>query len=83
MIVAGDLNMNLGGKPYYGTNQSRALLQAGLIEADMTCVTETDNFPPDQLDHRRSTTSAPVHALAGPWRPSRLDGTRKHPTGTS
>ena len=61
LIVAGDLNMNLGGKHYYGTKYGRAVLRRALAEADMVCLTETENFPPGQLDH------PPIdHICAGP-----------------
>lgn len=51
VIVAGDLNQDLGGKHYYGTRACRALLREELTRADLTCLTTTDRFDPDVLQH--------------------------------
>lgn len=42
LCVAGDFNMNLRGPHYYGTAQGRRMLKAGLEEAGLACLTETD-----------------------------------------
>lgn len=61
LIVAGDLNQDLGGKHYYGTKACRALLNTDLVGADLVCLTTTDRFDPDALQH------PPIdHVCAGP-----------------
>jgi endonuclease/exonuclease/phosphatase family metal-dependent hydrolase len=61
LIVAGDLNQDLGGKHYYGTKACRALLDAELARAGLTCLTTTDRFGPGELQH------PPIdHVCAGP-----------------
>ena len=49
LCVAGDLNMNLGGRHYYGTKLGRQLLEEGLREAGIVCVTRFDNVPSGKL----------------------------------
>lgn len=49
LCVAGDLNMNLGGKHYYGTARGRELLEEGLANAGLACVTHTERVPPGKL----------------------------------
>jgi hypothetical protein len=51
LVVAGDLNHNLGGPHYYGTNQGRTQLRAALAAADLACLTEAGNLAPGQLTH--------------------------------
>lgn len=51
LVVAGDLNQDLGGPHYYGTRACRALLNAELAKAGMQCLTTTDRFGPDVLQH--------------------------------
>ena len=61
LIVAGDLNQDLGGKHYYGTKACRALLNTELARADLVCLTTTDRFDADVLQH------PPIdHVCAGP-----------------
>lgn len=61
LVVAGDLNQDLGGRHYYGTKACRALLTAHLANANLTCLTTTDRFDPDLLQH------PPIdHVCAGP-----------------
>lgn len=45
LVVAGDLNMNLGGKHHYGTARGRARLREGLAELGLVCATETERLP--------------------------------------
>ncbi len=54
LVVAGDFNMNLGGAHFYGTEQGRGLLRAGLKKAGLVCLTAADRIrdlesPP--IDH--------------------------------
>ena len=49
LIVAGDLNMSLGGKHYYGTNRGRKALRDGLAELGLACATEYERVPADWL----------------------------------
>lgn len=49
MVVAGDLNMNLGGRHYYGTVRGRALLREGMARAELVCATETERVPAGAL----------------------------------
>jgi endonuclease/exonuclease/phosphatase family metal-dependent hydrolase len=51
MCVAGDFNVNLGGKHYYGTTRARATLRAALADAALVCVTETECVPAGMLRH--------------------------------
>jgi endonuclease/exonuclease/phosphatase family metal-dependent hydrolase len=51
LCVAGDLNMNLGGPHYYGTVTGRRMLRAGLEEANLVCLTETERIPAGRLRH--------------------------------
>lgn len=61
LIVAGDLNQDLGGKHYYGTKACRALLNSELVRAGLVCLTTTDRFDADVLQH------PPIdHVCAGP-----------------
>ncbi|SFI85281.1 endonuclease/exonuclease/phosphatase family protein [Methylobacterium brachiatum] len=51
LCVAGDLNMNLGGKHYYGTAQSRQLLREAMAACGLFCATETERVPAGKLAH--------------------------------
>jgi endonuclease/exonuclease/phosphatase family metal-dependent hydrolase len=51
LCVAGDLNMNLGGKHYYGTAQSRQLLREAMKACGLFCATETERIPAGALAH--------------------------------
>jgi hypothetical protein len=63
LVVAGDLNQDLGGRHYYGTKACRALLTAQMAKAGLTCLTTTDRFDPRSLQH------PPIdHVCAGPGR---------------
>lgn len=44
LVVAGDLNQNLGGPHYYGTNRGRAVLREELTKASLECLTEAEQF---------------------------------------
>jgi endonuclease/exonuclease/phosphatase family metal-dependent hydrolase len=50
LIVAGDLNHSLGGPHFSGTTAGRALLRSTLGQADLVCLTETENFTPGTLE---------------------------------
>ena len=63
LVVAGDLNQDLGGRHYYGTKACRALLNAQLAGADLVCLTTTDRFEDGVLQH------PPIdHVCAAPGR---------------
>jgi hypothetical protein len=63
LIVAGDLNQDLGGRHYYGTKACRTLLRTQLGTASLDCLTTTDRFGPGSLQH------PPIdHVCAGPGR---------------
>lgn len=51
LCVAGDLNMNLGGKHYYGTAKGRGFLREAMARSGLFCATETDRVPPGALAH--------------------------------
>lgn len=51
LVVAGDLNQDLGGRHYYGTKACRALLGSQLAKATIDCLTTTDRFDPGLLQH--------------------------------
>jgi endonuclease/exonuclease/phosphatase family metal-dependent hydrolase len=70
LIVAGDLNQNLGGPHYYGTNLGRAMLREGLSSASLECLTETEKFGPGVL------TNPPIdHICVSPPSEHRVDAT--------
>lgn len=63
LVVAGDLNQDLGGRHYYGTRPCRALLNSELVRAGLVCLTTTDRFDAEVLQH------PPIdHVCAGPGR---------------
>lgn len=51
LIVAGDFNLSLGGKHYYGTQRARAVLREGLGALGLFCATEWDRLPNGALTH--------------------------------
>lgn len=51
LCIAGDLNMNLGGKHYYGTAQSRRLLREAMAASGLFCATAAERVPADALAH--------------------------------
>ncbi len=51
LVVAGDLNMNLGGPHYYGTTRARRALWAGLADIGLTCASGTERVPAGALRH--------------------------------
>ncbi len=51
MCVAGDFNMDLGGRHYYGTTAGRAALVEGLRAVELVCLTSTDRVPAGRLSH--------------------------------
>jgi endonuclease/exonuclease/phosphatase family metal-dependent hydrolase len=61
LIVAGDLNHNLGGAHHYGTRRGRQVLRDALGMADLVCLTETEFFSPGRL-----RTSPIDHICASP-----------------
>jgi hypothetical protein len=79
LCVAGDLNMNLGGPHYYGTKVGRELLEQGLEDAGLECVTRTEHVPEGRLqlphiDHVcLSTTWAPGARVVEAW-PGTIEG---------
>lgn len=61
LVVAGDLNQDLGGAHYYGSRECRGILGTALSTADLTCLATTDRFAPGVLQH------PPIdHVCAGP-----------------
>lgn len=51
LVVAGDLDMSLGGPHYYGTTDGRALLRDAMDGAGLACATETGRVPAGALAH--------------------------------
>lgn len=49
LVVAGDFNLNLGGKHYYGTERARKVLRAGLTELQLHCATDWGHVPAGTL----------------------------------
>lgn len=49
LVVAGDLNNDLGGAHFYGSRATRELLTRELASADLRCLTTTDAFPERML----------------------------------
>jgi hypothetical protein len=61
LVVAGDLNHDLGDQHYYGTKAGRELLTSELATAGLACLTATNAFAPGALEH------PPIdHVCAGP-----------------
>jgi hypothetical protein len=74
LVVAGDLNHDLGGEHYYGTKAGRSLLINELANAGLACLTTTDRFdrtvlryPP--IDHvcAGAGFGTSLNALARGW----------------
>lgn len=82
LVVAGDLNMNLGGKHYYGTARGRQTLRDGLAELGLVCVTETARIPAGALrnppiDHVLVPDAwEPTSRVVGAWEGKTDDGLR-------
>lgn len=51
LVVAGDLNQDLGGEHYYGTKAGRRLLLDQLSKVRVACLTTTDRFDRSVLLH--------------------------------
>lgn len=51
LLVAGDLNMNLGGPHYYGTARCRRTLLGALSELRLACATTHERIPSGLLRH--------------------------------
>ncbi|WP_029032933.1 endonuclease/exonuclease/phosphatase family protein [Salinarimonas rosea] len=51
LVVAGDLNTDLGGAHYYGTRQGRAALEKAMCGCGLACATRTPLVPPGRLAH--------------------------------
>lgn len=51
LVVAGDLNMNLGGAHFYGTKRCRDTLLTGVQGLGLACATTTDRVPAGALRH--------------------------------
>lgn len=51
--IAGDFNMNLYGRHWYGVNDAREKVRLGLNEAGLACITMVDlEVPPHNLRHQ-------------------------------
>jgi hypothetical protein len=81
LVVAGDLNQDLGGLHYYGTKDCRALLTAQMRTANLTCHTTTDRFAPDVLAHPPIDHVCASPAATGRSRHKSMAGTTS-PTGS-
>jgi hypothetical protein len=63
LVVAGDLNHDLGGRHYYGTKAGRELLTSELASAGLVCLTATNALARGAMEH------PPIdHVCAGPGR---------------
>lgn len=51
LVVAGDLNMSLGGPHYYGTKRCREVLLEGATRLGLQCATTADRVPVGALRH--------------------------------
>lgn len=83
LIVAGDLNHNLGGPHHFGTRHGRQVLRDALGMAGLACLTETELFSPGQLrtspiDHICASPRAglPVRSQVEGWERTDEDGIR-------
>lgn len=82
LVVAGDLNMNLGGRHYYGTARGRLALREGLAELRLACVTEWEGIPAGSLryppiDHLIAPAEwAPRTTVVAAWEGTGADGVK-------
>jgi exonuclease III len=82
MCVAGDLNLNLGGPHWYGTNHGRAMMRSAIKHNDLICTTEFDEVPPGLLTHAPidhvllSRRLARTFRVAAAWEGRAADGVR-------
>lgn len=82
LIVAGDLNMNLGGPHYYGTTRGRRMLREAMASLGLFCATETERVPAGALtwppiDHVLLPTAwEPRAAVVAAWEGRAEDGVR-------
>ena len=82
LVVAGDLNMNLGGPHYYGTKRGRQLLRDGFQQLELTCTTEWPRIPEGSLryppiDHVLVTAAWREYTkVISCWEGRAEDGTR-------
>lgn len=51
LVLAGDFNLSLGGKHYYGTQRARKVMREGLGTLGLFCATEWDRIPSGLLRH--------------------------------
>ena len=80
LVVAGDLNMNLGGPHYYGTKRCRETLLAGIEPLGLACATITERVPPGMLryppiDHVLVPSSWSTSVVSG-WEGTNAEGSR-------
>lgn len=80
LVVAGDLNMNLGGPHYYGTKRCRETLLAGIEDLGLACATITERVPAGALryppiDHVLVPSSWSTR-VASAWEGTTPQGTR-------
>ena len=82
LCVAGDFNMNLGGKHHYGTVKGRQMLRDSLAGAGLDCVTEWTRLPEAALrsspiDHIALSAELASRAqLSSAWEGTDADGIR-------
>lgn len=81
LIVAGDLNTQLGGSRYYGTARGQALLRVELLGAGLVCLTEagvaTDALVSHPLiDHICVSGWSVATAVIEAWEGTTVDGMR-------
>jgi endonuclease/exonuclease/phosphatase family metal-dependent hydrolase len=78
LVVAGDLNMNIGGPHVYGTKRCRTALLAGLPGLGLACATSADRVPSGALrapviDHVLVPSSWSAR-VASAWEGTNADG---------
>jgi hypothetical protein len=49
--VSGDLNMSIGGPPYYGTARGRTALHRAMSACQLACTTSFEKVPAGMLEH--------------------------------
>jgi endonuclease/exonuclease/phosphatase family metal-dependent hydrolase len=80
LVVAGDLNMDLGGAHYYGTARCRRMLLSGIDALGLSCATSTDRIPQGTLRHppidHVLLPSAWTTRVASAWEGVTPDGVR-------
>jgi hypothetical protein len=82
LIVAGDLNQDLDGSRWYGSQRTRHVLRQAMEDAGLNCLTGEDVVKRQKLrvnhlvDHICATDGLAVDGAIKCWEPMTIDGQR-------